>query len=154
MFNYTFWYYFTSLDLEQLGESQKRKKLRISWKNERVVKTFLEACILEVSQNGPKGASLHASSWKKVGEKLKTNHNLVADQKQMKNHYDYLKAKYKAWSNLKNKSPDMYDPLTNTFNFTEDEWKIEMKVIFLLDIFFSFGYLFIYLFVVVGFIVL
>lgn len=113
--------------MEQIGESQKIKKVRISWKSENVVKTFLEACIHEVAENGRNGASLKAFSWKNVAEKLKVSHNLVVDQKQMKNHYDYLKGKYSAWSKLKNKSGNVYDPVTNTFNLSEEEWNIEMK---------------------------
>ncbi|KAJ9559088.1 hypothetical protein OSB04_013702 [Centaurea solstitialis] len=113
--------------MEQICESQKIKKVRISWKSENVVKTFLEACIDEVSEFGRKGASLKAFSWKNVAEKLKRNHNFVVDQKQMKNHYDYLKGKYTAWSKLKNKAGNAYDPVTNTFNLSEEEWIIEMK---------------------------
>lgn len=132
-----------SLDMEQFGESKKRRKIRISWKNEKVVKTFLEACIQEV-ENGARGGSI---LWKNISEKLKDSHNFVAEQKQMKNHYDYLKAKYKAWSTLKNKVGDLYDPLTNTFDLTEDQWDIEMKVTHY-TIYFSFDYLFHYAFFV------
>ena len=113
-----------SSDMEQFGESKKRRKIRISWKSEKVVKTFLEACIQEV-ENGTRGGSI---LWKNISEKLKDSHNFVAEQKQMKNHYDYLKAKYKAWSTLKNKVGNLYDPITNTFDLTEDQWDIEMKV--------------------------
>ena len=132
-----------SLDMEQFGESKKRRKIRISWKNEKVVKTFLEACIQEV-ENGTRGGSI---LWKNISEKLKDSHNFVAEQKQMKNHYDYLKAKYKAWSTLKNKVGNLYDPLTNTFDLTEDQWDIEMKVTHY-TIYFSFDYLFPYAFLV------
>ncbi|PWA36401.1 hypothetical protein CTI12_AA600340 [Artemisia annua] len=111
--------------MEQIGELKKRKKT--NWRNERVVKTFLEACIQEVEENGPRGGSLRASSWSKVATKLKSSHNFIVDQKQMKNHFDYLKAKYKAWSTLKKKAGNLYDPLTNTFNLTDEEWNLEIK---------------------------
>ncbi|GJW74488.1 Myb/SANT-like domain-containing protein [Tanacetum coccineum] len=113
--------------MEQIGESKKQNKVRINWKNERVVKTFLEACIQEVEENGIRGGALHAFPWSKVAEKLKKRHNLIVNQKQMKNHYDYLKTKYKAWSTLKDKVGNLYDPLTNTFNLTDEEWNLEMK---------------------------
>ncbi|CAH9140541.1 unnamed protein product, partial [Cuscuta epithymum] len=45
----------------------------------------------------------------------------------MKNHYDYLKGKYGAWLLLKNKTGNVYDPSTNTFNLTPEEWEIEIK---------------------------
>ncbi|XP_071720855.1 uncharacterized protein [Rutidosis leptorrhynchoides] len=114
---------FSSSGMEQNGESTKRKKFRICWTSVKVVKTFLQACIMEVAQNG----QMQASSWKKVAEKLKSSHNFIVDQKQMSNHYNYLKSKYKAWSDLRNKAEYDYDPVTNTFNLTEDEWELEIK---------------------------
>ncbi|KAK1435045.1 hypothetical protein QVD17_00803 [Tagetes erecta] len=41
--------------------------------------------------------------------------------------YDYVKGKFTAWTKLKNKTGNLYDPSTNTFNLTEDEWQTEMK---------------------------
>ncbi|CAH9098633.1 unnamed protein product [Cuscuta epithymum] len=113
--------------MEHAGESEKQKKSRISWKNINVVKTFLETCIHEISVNGREGSSLKALSWKKVADVLKGTHNFSVDRKQMKNHYDYLKGKYGAWLLLKNKTGNVYDPSTNTFNLTPEEWEIEIK---------------------------
>ena len=93
-----------------------------------MVKTFLEACIHEVAVNGRNGVSLKILSWKNVGEILKKEHNFIADQRQMKNHFDYVKSKFSAWTKLKNKTGNVYDLVTNTFNLTEEEWEIEMKV--------------------------
>ncbi|KAI3783498.1 hypothetical protein L1987_42582 [Smallanthus sonchifolius] len=103
------------------------KKIRINWKQEGVEKTFLEACVHEITLNGREGSSLKQMSWKNVMEKLKTQHNFIADQRQMKNRYDYLKAKFAAWSKLKNKTGNVYNPVTNTFNLSEEEWQLEMK---------------------------
>ncbi|VFQ69706.1 unnamed protein product [Cuscuta campestris] len=38
-----------------------------------------------------------------------------------------LEGKFAAWLKLKNKTGNVYDPLTNTFNLSEEEWQIEMK---------------------------
>lgn len=46
----------------------------------------------------------------------------------MKNLYDYLKSKYAAWVKLKNKTRNVYNPATNTFDMTEDEWQAKMNV--------------------------
>lgn len=54
-----------------------------------------------------------------VGERLKMEHNWIVDQKQMKNRYDYLRSKFGAWLKLKNKTGNVYDPVTNKFNLTE-----------------------------------
>ena len=119
--------YCISVGMENVGESSKP---RLNSKKESVVKTFLEDCIHEVSVNGRDGVSLKMLSWKNVGDTLKKEHNFIADQRQMKNHFDYLKSKFNAWTKLKNKTGNVYDPLTNTFNLTEEEWQIEMKVTF------------------------
>ncbi|KAI3518126.1 hypothetical protein L1887_06534 [Cichorium endivia] len=103
------------------------KKDKISWKYEGVEKTFLEACLHEVTANGREGSSLKSLSWKNVAEKLKNEHNFIVDQKQMKNHYDYLKSKFSAFLKLKNKTGNYYNPSTNTFNLTKEEWELESK---------------------------
>nr|XP_043630380.1 uncharacterized protein LOC122601704 [Erigeron canadensis] len=90
--------------MDQTGETDKSKRIRVSWKNLNVVKTFVEACIHEISVNGREGGSLKTISWKTVSDVLKDSHNLIVDRKQMKNHYDYLKGKYGAWLLLRNKT--------------------------------------------------
>ncbi|XP_023748664.2 L10-interacting MYB domain-containing protein-like [Lactuca sativa] len=104
------------------------KRIRVSWKSELVDKTFLEACIQELTSNGREGSGLKASSWAMVAEKLKTDHNFIVDKKQMKNRYDYLKAKYAVWLKLKNKTGNIYNPVTNSFNMTNEEWEAEAKL--------------------------
>ncbi|KAJ9561707.1 hypothetical protein OSB04_006867, partial [Centaurea solstitialis] len=113
--------------MELVGESPHQKKRRITWKKEGLVQTFLEACLHEMIKNGREGSSLKAQSWKNVGEQLRKKHNFIVDQRQMKNHYDYIKGKYTAFQKLKNKTGNVYDPTTNTFNLTEEEWKIEIS---------------------------
>ena len=60
--------------MEQSGDS---KRSRVSWKNIYLVKTFLEACIHEVTINGREGGSLKGTSWKNVAEVLKKSHNFM-----------------------------------------------------------------------------
>ncbi|KAF5754508.1 putative Myb/SANT-like domain-containing protein [Helianthus annuus] len=103
------------------------KRIRINWKQEGVEKTFLEACVHQITVNGREGSSLKQASWKTVAENLKTQHNFIVEQRQMKNHYDFLKGKFAAWLKLKNKTGNVYDPVTNSFNLSEEEWQIEMK---------------------------
>lgn len=104
--------------------SKERNKPRISWKNEIHVRTFLETCIQQVAEHGRSSGSLKPHSWEHVMKTLKDTHNLVVDQKQMKNHYDYLKGKYRAWCKLRDHFNDLYDSSTNTFNLSEDEWEL------------------------------
>ncbi|KAK9066660.1 hypothetical protein SSX86_013983 [Deinandra increscens subsp. villosa] len=100
------------------------KKLRTNWKKEGVDKTFLELCIHEVALNG---GTLKPASWRIIGEKMKKEYDFEVDQKKMKNKYDHLKRRFTAWSKLKNKTGNVYDPVKNMFNLSEEEWQLEIK---------------------------
>ncbi|KAL4555348.1 hypothetical protein LXL04_037966 [Taraxacum kok-saghyz] len=91
------------------------------WSNDQI-KCLLETCIEEVNTIGRKGLSLHKDSWNKVGRVLKDNFGVDLTKKQLKNAYDNLKAKYTGWIYLKNKTGNLYNPQTNTFNLTAEEW--------------------------------
>lgn len=46
----------------------------------------------------------------------------------MKNEYDYLKERYQAWVVLVNKTGNLYNPQTNSFNLTAEQWDEYLKV--------------------------
>ncbi|XP_062118379.1 uncharacterized protein LOC133831997 [Humulus lupulus] len=92
-----------------------------------VVKTFLETCIQEVSLNGRLGSSLKPDSWNKVKQVLDTTHSFIATQKQMKNHFNYLKDKYQAWLPITKKTGNVYDHTTNTILMSNFEWDEYIK---------------------------
>ncbi|KAD5508769.1 hypothetical protein E3N88_16472 [Mikania micrantha] len=98
-----------------MGEKQQ-------WSNEHI-KCLLETCIEEINSVGKKGLSLHKDSWIKLGRVLKEKFGLDLTQKQMKNAYDNLKAKYIGWVYLKNKTGNIYNAETNTFTLTNEEWE-------------------------------
>ncbi|VFQ77160.1 unnamed protein product [Cuscuta campestris] len=98
-----------------MGEKQQ-------WSNEQI-KCLLETCIEEVNTLGRKGLSLHKESWNKLGRVLKERFGLDLSQKQMRNAYDNLKAKYSGWVYLKNKTGNIYNAQTNTFTLTNEEWE-------------------------------
>ncbi|KAD3066764.1 hypothetical protein E3N88_34644 [Mikania micrantha] len=98
-----------------MGEKQK-------WSNEHI-KCLLETCIEEINNVGKKGLSLHKDSWNKLGIVLKDKFGMVLTQKQMKNAFDNLKAKYVGWLYLKNKTGNLYNAQTNTFTLTNEEWE-------------------------------
>lgn len=110
---------------------KQKKKNRVGWKSISVVKTFMEACIHAIALDGREGVSLKVLSWKKVAKALKDNHNFEVDMKQMRNHFDYMKVKYGAWLSLRNRTGNIYDESTNTFNLTEEEWDLEILVSYL-----------------------
>ena len=106
--------------LLEMGEKQQ-------WTNEHL-KCLLDTCIEEVESVGRKGLSLQKDSWIRLGRVLKEKFGVELTQKQMKNAYDNLKAKYTGWVYLKNKTGNIYNSQTNTFNLTAEEWDDFKKV--------------------------
>ena len=100
---------------------------KITWSQEQL-KCLLETCIEEVNKVGRKGLSMHKDSWTKLGSVLKERFGMELSQKQMKNCYDNLKAKYVGWAYLKSKTGNLYNPQTNMFNLTTEEWDDFKKV--------------------------
>ncbi|XP_076939611.1 L10-interacting MYB domain-containing protein-like [Bidens hawaiensis] len=98
-----------------MGEKQQ-------WSNKQI-KCLLETCIEEINTVGKNGLSLHRDSWANVISVLKEKFGLDLCQKQVKNAYDNLKAKYIGWLYLKNKTGNIYNPQTNTFTLTNEEWE-------------------------------
>ncbi|GKE52160.1 Myb/SANT-like domain-containing protein [Tanacetum coccineum] len=104
---------------DSLEDNSQHKKIKsiVGWKNISVVKTFIKACIHAIDLDGRECVSLKVLSWKKVAKALKDNHNFEADQKQMRNHFDYMNLKYEAWLSLKNKAsikgggPSLHEPV-------------------------------------------
>lgn len=95
------------------------------------LKFFLETCIDEVNRLGPSpsGGSLCVDSWKKVAQALEDTYGIKTTQKKLKNKFDYYKAKYHLWASLKGKTGNVYNYETNSFNFTEEEWRdLNVKV--------------------------
>ncbi|CAI9301733.1 unnamed protein product [Lactuca saligna] len=76
-----------------MGEKQQ-------WTNEHL-KCLLDTCIEEVESVGRKGLSLQKDSWIRLGRVLKEKFGVELTQKQMKNAYDNLKAKYTGWGHPK-----------------------------------------------------
>ncbi|KAD1059745.1 hypothetical protein E3N88_43347 [Mikania micrantha] len=92
------------------------------WSNEEI-KCLLETCIEEINSVGKRGLSLHKDSWNKLGRVLKEKFGMDFSQKQLKNAFDNLKAKYIGWMYLKNKTGNIYNSQTNTFSLTNEEWE-------------------------------
>lgn len=58
-------------------------------------KLFIDLCIEEVNTRGKKGSgsTLNVKSWDTIGAKIKEQKGMILSQRQLKNHWDYLKKK-------------------------------------------------------------
>ena len=101
---------------------------RASWKDSTLVKYFLDLCLDQKNILGKNGGSLHVESWDKISKSFEENKNITFTQNQLKNQWNYLKQKYTVWSNLIGKSGYGYNPVTNTVDWTSEEWEEYIKV--------------------------
>lgn len=93
-----------------------------------MIKVLLDTCIEEMKTTGMNGVSLYRSSWVRLGQMLKDKFGMDFTQKEMKNGFDNLKAKYIGWLYLKNKTGNIYNPQTKMFNLTPEQWEDFKKV--------------------------
>ncbi|GJR41838.1 pescadillo [Tanacetum coccineum] len=105
-------------------EGPKQRKI---WSDE-MIKVLLDKCIEEMNSTGMNGTSLHKQSWARLGRVFKEKFNIDFNQKDIKNGFDNLKAKYVGWLYLKNKTGNLYNPDTKMFNLTQEEWEDFKKV--------------------------
>ncbi|PWA39581.1 myb/SANT-like domain, Harbinger transposase-derived nuclease domain protein [Artemisia annua] len=97
-------------------------KQRKNWTNE-MTRVLLETCIEEMQTTGRNGTSLYRSSWVRLGRVLKDKFGVEFTQKEMKNGFDNLRAKYNGWLYLKNKTGNIDNPDTKMFTLTQAEWE-------------------------------
>ncbi|XP_076894521.1 L10-interacting MYB domain-containing protein-like [Bidens hawaiensis] len=95
---------------------------RQQWTDE-TIKCMLDTCLEEIGRVGRNGQSLRKESWDRLGKKLKEEFGMNLTQKQLRNAFDTLKAKYVGWCYLRNKTGNLYNPQTNMFTLTPQEWK-------------------------------
>ncbi|XP_021971435.1 uncharacterized protein LOC110866600 [Helianthus annuus] len=94
---------------------------RQQWTHE-AIKCMLETCLEEIGRVGRNGQSLRRESWGRVGAKLMEEFRFDLNQKQIRNAFDTMKSKYVGWCYLRNKTRNLYNPQTNMFTLTPQEW--------------------------------
>ncbi|KAF7143180.1 hypothetical protein RHSIM_Rhsim05G0210200 [Rhododendron simsii] len=95
---------------------------RANWKDPELYKLFIDLCLKESTENGKNGGSLKKESWDRILIALNKEKGLNLTQKQVKNQWDFLKSKYGEWSKIVSKTGNGYDPVTNTVNWSTEEW--------------------------------
>nr|XP_043616204.1 uncharacterized protein LOC122588135 [Erigeron canadensis] len=95
---------------------------RQQWTDE-AIKCVLETCIEEMERIGKRGQSLCRESWGRLGKKLKEQFGMDLTQKQIRNAFDTMKSKYVGWCYLRYKTGNLYNPQTNMFTLTPQEWE-------------------------------
>ncbi|KAH7854129.1 hypothetical protein Vadar_010405 [Vaccinium darrowii] len=95
---------------------------RANWKDPELYKLFIGSCLKESTENGKNGGSLKKESWDRVRVALNKEENVNLSQKQLKNQWEYLKSNFGEWSKIISKIGNGYDPVTNTVNWSTEEW--------------------------------
>ena len=105
---------------------------RVSWKDPILFKSFIDLCLQEANKKNFSGGSLKKEAWERIRLVLQKEKHVELTQKQLKNQWDYLKKKYNVWVKLVGKTGNSHwDPISNTINWTNEQWEDHMKVILL-----------------------
>ncbi|GAB2216785.1 hypothetical protein Droror1_Dr00024564 [Drosera rotundifolia] len=85
-------------------------------------KCFLDLCVEETSKGNRPGPTFNKDGWRNILESLNKRLGFNIDRKQLKNHWDSTRSKWKAWSKLICTDSMKWDPTTRQFGANEEEW--------------------------------
>lgn len=89
---------------------------------------FVEVCLEQTLKGNKPGTYFNKEGWKNILESFGKKTGVRYDRKQLKNHWDCVCKQWKAWCRLTNCSSMKWDPETNTFGATQEDWANHLKV--------------------------
>lgn len=89
---------------------------------------FVEVCLEQTLKGNKPGTYFNKEGWKNILESFGKKTGVRYDRKQLKNHWDCVCKQWKAWCRLINCSSMKWDPETNTFGATQEDWANHLKV--------------------------
>lgn len=98
-----------------------KEKIKAVW-SLAVHEIFVDVCLEETLKGNKPGTFFNKEGWKNVEESFWKNSGLRYDRKQLKNHWDLTKGQWKVWGKLTGTSSMGWDPDTQTFAASEDDW--------------------------------
>lgn len=111
---------------ERVSSSSPRKRKALWTPSTR--KVFIDLCLEETLQGNKPGTHFNREGWRNIVENFHEKTGLKYDRIQLKNHWDNTKEQWRVWSKLIGTSRMKWDPCTNEFGATEEEWENFIKV--------------------------
>lgn len=91
-------------------------------------KIFVELCLREVLKMKEPGTRLTKEGWRNIVGSFYAKTGVRYDKRQFKNHYDSTRKLWKVWVKLIGDSSMKWDPETNQFGASDEDWINYIKV--------------------------
>ncbi|KAI9157448.1 hypothetical protein LWI28_022727 [Acer negundo] len=88
---------------------------------------FVDICIDETLKGNKPGTHFTKEGWRNIVESFQERTGLKFDRIQLKNHWDLTKEQWKIWCKLIDTSHMKWDPNSNKFGATEEDWENYIK---------------------------
>ncbi|XP_020220250.1 L10-interacting MYB domain-containing protein isoform X2 [Cajanus cajan] len=85
-------------------------------------KIFVDLCIEETLKGNKSGTHFTKEGWRNIVGSFTTKTGMRYDKKQIKNHYDSTRKLWKIWDKLIGDDNMKWDPQTNKFGASEENW--------------------------------
>lgn len=90
---------------------------------------FVDLCLGETLKNVPFSTRITKAGWRSIVGSFYARTHVRYDKKQFKNHYDSTRKLWKVWDKLTGDSSMKWDPETQTFGASEEDWQNYIKAI-------------------------
>ncbi|KAF7830989.1 L10-interacting MYB domain-containing protein isoform X1 [Senna tora] len=90
-------------------------------------KIFIDLCLEEILKGNKPGSHFTKEGWRNLIGSFYAKTGIRHDRKQIKNHWDATRKQWRLWVKLIGDSSMKWDPKTNNFGATEEDWHNYIK---------------------------
>ena len=91
-------------------------------------KIFIDLCLEETLKGNKPGTHFTKEGWRNIMGSFCAKTGVRYDRKQIKNHWDATRKQWMSWVKLIGDSSMKWNPETNEFGATEEDWRNYIKV--------------------------
>ncbi|XP_057981728.1 L10-interacting MYB domain-containing protein [Malania oleifera] len=106
---------------EQRTYGASTPKVKANW-TPAFHKIFVDLCLEQTLKGNKPGTHFTKEGWRNIADTFCKRSGLRYDKKQLKNHWDVTKEQWKVWCKLVGTSSMKWDPNTQTFGASEEDW--------------------------------
>lgn len=92
-------------------------------------RVFLDLCIEQTMLGNKPGTHFSKEGWRNILKSFREETGATYDRMQLKNHWDTMSRQWKIWRKLVQTSYMNWDPETNTFGASDEEWAYYLRVV-------------------------
>lgn len=91
-------------------------------------RVFLELCVEQTMLGNKPGTHFSKEGWRNILTSFQEKTGAMYDRMQLKNHWDTMSRQWKIWRRLIESSYMNWDPETNMFAASDDDWANYLQV--------------------------